>query len=135
MPRPLPAPLPSPVTHPTSITVDVPSRHGFQPLGSVPEDGLLDLVAVQIAMSGERPVELTALERLVAAAQILAAGGHPRDIADRLRVSDTIADSLVRRVRLATPKLRAVLDAADDALRGRRPAPERPARDARRAAA
>ncbi|MGK5559192.1 hypothetical protein ACSNOI_47105, partial [Actinomadura kijaniata] len=41
----------------------------------LPDDGIVDYIAVEIAASGHRPVRLTRTERLLAAALILAAGG------------------------------------------------------------
>jgi hypothetical protein len=52
----------------------------------LPEDGIVDEVAVGIAARGERQVALTDRERLAAAALILARGGTRVDIARNLHV-------------------------------------------------
>ena len=53
----------------------------------LPDDGIIDPVAVEIAASGQRPVRLTTAERRAAAARILAGGGTAGVIAQRLRMS------------------------------------------------
>jgi hypothetical protein len=68
-----------------------------QPRGDawmLPDDGIIDQVAVEIAAKGERRVALTAPERRAAAEMILASGGTVRDIAERLCMSDTAAGGL-----------------------------------------
>ena len=60
----------------------------------LPDDGIIDQVAVEIAAKGERPVALTAPERRAAAEMILARGGTVKDIAERLSMSDTAAGGL-----------------------------------------
>jgi hypothetical protein len=52
----------------------------------IPEDGIIDPVAVAIAASGQRRVRLTRAERRVAAARILATGGTTRTIAKHLHM-------------------------------------------------
>lgn len=52
----------------------------------LPDDGIIDLVAVDIAARGQRIVRLTARERRLAADRILAAGGDLRTVAERLGV-------------------------------------------------
>jgi hypothetical protein len=61
------------------------------------DDGIIDLIAVEIAARGTRPVALTAAERLLAAALILARGGTPNLICERLHVSGTTALMLATR--------------------------------------
>ena len=51
----------------------------------LPDDGIVDEVAVEIAASGKRIVRLTCTERRAAAVRILAAGGNAYTIAKRLR--------------------------------------------------
>jgi hypothetical protein len=58
------------------------------------DDGIIDLIAVDIAARGARPVALTRAERRLAAATILAEGGTPHLISKRLRVSGTTARAL-----------------------------------------
>ena len=53
----------------------------------LPEDGIVDEIAVAIAAAGTRPVALTRTERWLAAGRILAAGGTPFLICKRLHVS------------------------------------------------
>lgn len=60
----------------------------------LPDDGIIDPIAVEIAASGERRVRLTNAERELAAQNILAQGGGASLIARRLHVSGTIARSL-----------------------------------------
>lgn len=68
-----------------------------RPSQVLPDDGIIDLVAVQIAASGNRPVALTAVERQLAAAAILARGGTPDQVSKLLRVSGTTALALAAR--------------------------------------
>jgi len=63
----------------------------------LPDDGIIDPVAVQIAASGTRAVALTPAERLLAAAAILARGGTPYLISKLLHVSGTTALALAAR--------------------------------------
>jgi hypothetical protein len=58
------------------------------------DDGIIDQVAVEIAARGIRPVALTRAERQLAAIRILARGGTPDLIAQRLHVSGTTALTL-----------------------------------------
>jgi hypothetical protein len=57
-------------------------------------DGIIDLIAVEIAARGARVVALTRAERQLAAACILARGGTPYLISKRLHVSGTTALTL-----------------------------------------
>jgi hypothetical protein len=65
----------------------------------LPDDGIIDLVAVEIAAKGERRVALTAPERRAAAEMILARGGTVTVIADRLCMSDNAASALAYMIR------------------------------------
>jgi DNA-binding NarL/FixJ family response regulator len=65
----------------------------------LPEDGIVDEIAVEIAASGIRQVALTPTERRLAVAEILARGGTPKDVAARLHISDATARALVNQVR------------------------------------
>jgi hypothetical protein len=58
------------------------------------DDGIIDLIAVEIAAQGMRAVALTRAERQLAAARILARGGTPYLISERLHVSGTTALTL-----------------------------------------
>jgi len=60
----------------------------------LPEDGVIDPVAVEIAARGTRRVRLTATERRMAAAVILDRGGSPNDLARRLCMSGHAARAL-----------------------------------------
>ena len=60
-------------------------------------DGIIDPIAVEIAARGTRPVALTPAERQLAAARILARGGTPNLISERLQVSGTTALTLAAR--------------------------------------
>jgi hypothetical protein len=60
----------------------------------LPEDGLIDPVAIELAATGERSVALTESERRIAAGLILAAGGTPNLIAKRLHMAHTNARAL-----------------------------------------
>jgi hypothetical protein len=53
----------------------------------IPDDGIIDPVAVEIAAAGRRRVRLTLPERRAAAARILAAGGTAWTIARYLRMT------------------------------------------------
>ncbi|GAA2630973.1 hypothetical protein SMC26_23645 [Actinomadura fulvescens] len=64
----------------------------------LPDDGIVDPIAVEIAAAGARRVALTGTERLLAAAQILTAGHHPTEVARRLHLSNDTARTLVAQV-------------------------------------
>ncbi len=68
----------------------------------LPDDGIIDELAVAIAAAGIRPVALTPAERRLAAERILARGGHAGQIATRLRMSPTAAVALAADIRQAT---------------------------------
>ena len=72
-----------------------------RPWHVLPDDGIIDLLAVQIAASGIRPVALTPSERHLAAAAILARGGTPALISRLLHVSGTTALALAARTQPA----------------------------------
>ncbi|HEX4661888.1 MAG TPA: hypothetical protein VH307_31215 [Streptosporangiaceae bacterium] len=65
----------------------------------LPEDSIVDEVAVEVAVSGERPVRLTATERELAAEQLMADGGGPGLLADRLNMSTLEAMQLYKRIK------------------------------------
>jgi hypothetical protein len=66
----------------------------------IPEDGIVDELAVELAASGERCVRLTHKERRLATARILAHGGTPSLVYERLGLTSlSAAVSLVERVR------------------------------------
>jgi hypothetical protein len=67
----------------------------------LPDDGIIDPVAVEIAAAGTRRVRLTVPERRFAAALVLARGGSVNDIAARLHMSSTSARRLARILRSA----------------------------------
>jgi hypothetical protein len=64
---------------------------------TLPDDGIIDLIAVEIAARGSRPVALTCAERQLAAARILARGGTPYLLSKRLRINGTTALVLAAR--------------------------------------
>jgi hypothetical protein len=66
------------------------------------DDGIIDLIAVELAVRGARPVALTQTERQLAAARILACGGTPYLISKRLHVSRTTALALAARCQSVT---------------------------------
>lgn len=63
----------------------------------IADDGIIDLLAVEIAARGTRTVALTRAERRLAAARILAQGGTTHLISKRLHVSGTTALKLAVR--------------------------------------
>jgi hypothetical protein len=66
----------------------------------IPEDGVTDELAVELAASGERRVRLTHNERRLATAHILAHDGTPSLVYERLGLTSmSAARSLVERVR------------------------------------
>lgn len=64
----------------------------------LPEDGICDPVAIDLAARGVRPVALTPTERRIAATRILAAGGTATTLARRLRMSHATARVLVAQI-------------------------------------
>jgi len=67
------------------------------------DDGIIDLIAVELAARGARAVALTRAERQLAAAHILARGGTPYQISKRLHVSGTTARTLAARCQAFAP--------------------------------
>ncbi|MGO9501320.1 MAG: hypothetical protein ACLPUO_07035 [Streptosporangiaceae bacterium] len=65
---------------------------------TLPDDGIIDPVAVEIAAAGTRPVALTPVERHLAA-RILASGGTPYQVSARLHISGATALALADRTR------------------------------------
>ena len=68
---------------------------------TLPEDGILDPIAIELAARSSRPAALTPAERITAAARILHRGGTPAVISRRLHVSGTTALILAARIRCA----------------------------------
>ena len=66
------------------------------------DDGIIDLIAVELAARGARTIALTRAERQLAAARILACGGTAYVISKRLHVSGTTALTLAARCQGAT---------------------------------
>lgn len=77
-------------------------RETYQNPWRLPEDGIVDEIAVEIAARGERRVALTDTERRAAAALIVARGGHSGDIARRLFIDSSTATRLLHLVRSET---------------------------------
>ena len=67
------------------------------------DDGIIDLIAVELAARGARPVALTRPGRQLAAARILARGGTPFLVSQRLNVSGTTALALAAQCLGAAP--------------------------------
>ncbi len=67
----------------------------------LPDDGIIDPIAVEITAAGTRRVALTKPERRAAAALILARGGTPADIAKRLHIGGSAARQMAARIRAA----------------------------------
>jgi hypothetical protein len=65
-----------------------------RPRWTLPDDGIIDELAIEIAAKGIRPVALTNTERRIAAALILAAGGTPYLVSRRLHTSCETAHQL-----------------------------------------
>jgi hypothetical protein len=72
----------------------------------LPDDGIVDPIAVEIASSGIRRVALTRTERQLAAGRILASGGTPYVISKRLRVSGRTALALAAEITVRSGKTR-----------------------------
>jgi DNA-binding CsgD family transcriptional regulator len=86
---------PTIMTHPNPTG----QRNAFQrPVWLLPEDGVIDPVAIDLAARGVRSVALTPRERRIAAALILAAGGTPNTIAKRLHMAHTNARALAEQI-------------------------------------
>ena len=65
------------------------------------DDGIIDEVAIEIAVAGTRLVRLTRPEQRIAAARILARGGSIDDVQRNLGVGGDLAAKIVREVREA----------------------------------
>jgi len=60
----------------------------------LPDDGIVDPVAVAIAVTGERPVALTRTEQRAAARVLISRGVSTTAISYRLRINATTVDRL-----------------------------------------
>jgi hypothetical protein len=69
-------------------------RPGPRPRWERPDDGIVDEVAVDAVVCGERALPLSRPERLLAARKILSAGGGVTLISERLHVSNKVAAEL-----------------------------------------
>lgn len=65
----------------------------------LPEDGVFDPIAVDIAAAGARVVRMTDRERLAASKRILAAGGNSGTIITRLGITNSQAVRLMHEAR------------------------------------
>lgn len=72
----------------------------------LPDDGIIDPVAVAIAAAGTRRVRMTLPERRAAAALIIARGGTRHQVAKRLFVGWSTAAALVASLPADLPELR-----------------------------
>lgn len=54
---------------------------------TAPNDGIIDDVAIEIAMQGARPVSLTCIEKNIALAKLIKSGMPPYTAADHLGLS------------------------------------------------
>src|SRR5262245_35939312 len=71
----------------------------------LPEDGIIDRVAIYVAVKGLRPVRMTQAEREIAGARILAAGGTEEILVERLSLPNArAARALALRIRQAENK-------------------------------
>lgn len=70
----------------------------------VPDDGIIDPIAVWIAASGQRRVRLTPVERRLAAALIVAQGGTSYRVAKHLGISSWAAHALVDSITANPPE-------------------------------
>jgi DNA-binding CsgD family transcriptional regulator len=71
----------------------------------IPDDGIIDDIAVRIAASGQRRVRLTRAERRLAAALIIARGGTSYRVAKHLGISSWAARTLVDSITANPPEL------------------------------
>lgn len=78
--------------------------------GSLPNDGIIDWVAVDLAVQGVRPVRLTRVEKDIAIAKMLKTGRSPTAVADSLGVSHTSINDSGRRGREVARILKALPD-------------------------
>jgi hypothetical protein len=83
-----------------------PAARILRPL--LPDDGIVDPIAVEIAARGTRPVQLTRAERRAAAALILTRGGSAFLVSVRLRMSMHAARRLAATLAVAVPSGRDV---------------------------
>jgi hypothetical protein len=74
----------------------------------IPDDGIIDVIAVKIAARGQRRVRLTPVERRLAAALIVANGGTAHRIAMFLGISCWTAHLLVDSIAANPPELAGV---------------------------
>jgi hypothetical protein len=77
------------------------AARGTRPGWLLPDDEIIDLIAVEIAVKGTRAVRLTARERCIAAGMILARHGSDSVIAARLSLTPRYARELAARLRAA----------------------------------
>jgi hypothetical protein len=82
-----------------AATATVRDRWGPRSPWVLPEDGIIDHIAVELAATGARRVALTPGERLAVAARVIAAGGTPHTIARRLGCNSRAAHALAAAAR------------------------------------
>jgi hypothetical protein len=78
----------------TTATVRSRRPPGWSRAWQLPDDGIVDWIAVILAASGTRPVALTQTERRIAAARIVASGGTLHDLSVRLQLPERAARRL-----------------------------------------
>ena len=71
----------------------------------IPDDGIIDAVAIRVAASGRRRVRLTKVERRLAAALIVAQGGTTCRVAKFLGLSSRTAQMLIDSITANPPEL------------------------------
>jgi hypothetical protein len=87
--------------------VDQPSGQRRRGAWLLPEDGIIDEVAVELAATGARAVALTPTERRLAAIRILRAGGTVHRVARRLHMSYGRARALATQIATSSQPERA----------------------------
>jgi hypothetical protein len=92
------------------MTPPAAARHRYGPRSPwvLPEDGIIDPIAVELAATGARRVALTPGERLAAAARILATGGTPYLISRRLGCNCRAGHALAAAIRDHAGSLEAI---------------------------
>lgn len=92
----------------TGATATVRDRWGTRSPWVLPEDGIIDHIAVELAATGARRVALTPGERLAVAVRVIAAGGTPHTIARRLGCNSRAAHALAAAARAQSTCLDAI---------------------------
>lgn len=91
-------------------------KDSSRPSMIIPEDGIIDWLAVDIAVRGDRVVMLTVNERSLAVARLMRQGVGCNTVAARLGINRDAAQNLMHRTRKGDREARILREIADGQL-------------------